>query len=243
MTSLLEVLESLGILVVGLLARLLVAVVAVAALAAPILAVLAVWRRLGRSPQPAGDPEIARLPWREGLYHAPGHAWLARRRGRRGRVGIDGLAARLFPDASRVELPRVGADLRRGEAAARLHCGDRTAAVLSPVTGRVTAVNAALRKDPALPSKDPYGRGWLYAVALASDEPALLHDGEARAWFRREAERLAHWLESELGLAAADGGELVRPAGALMTGRQWAALTRAFLGGSGASDEAGAPSV
>jgi glycine cleavage system H lipoate-binding protein len=227
MTALLDLMESMGILVVGVLVRLLVTLAMLALLALPILGVLKSWQWLARLR--AGAREVGGMPWRRRLYYAPGHAWLKWGRGSQARVGIDGLAARIVSDVDRVELPRVGTTLSQGALAARLHCGERQAPVLAPVEGRVTRVNDAVRQDPTLLSTDPYGRGWLYAVETSSPEPALPHGGPAQEWFQREGDRLTRWLEHDLGLAAADGGELVGPAPSLVKGERWAALTDAFL--------------
>src|SRR3972149_3307470 len=53
--------------------------------------------------------------------------------------------------------------------------------------------------------------------------------GATRQWLREEGARLAQFLEHNLGVAAADGGEFLFPAPSLLSDEQWAALTRAFL--------------
>jgi hypothetical protein len=57
----------------------------------------------------------------------------------------------------------------------------------------------------------------------------VLRGEAARRWVERESVRLTRFLEHDLGLAAADGGEIVAPPPALLTGEQWTALTMAFL--------------
>ena len=51
----------------------------------------------------------------------------------------------------------------------------------------------------------------------------------AESWMRREAVRWNHFLEDQLGFAAADGGELVAPAPWLIGESGWRALAAAFL--------------
>ena len=232
MTALMEFLEGAGILVVGVLVRLLIGAAAVVAVALPILAVLTAWRGLVRLRARFFSPrEVGGLPWREGLYHAPGHTWLRRGRGGKVTVGIDGLVQRLVANVRGVELPGVGARLHRGEVAARIRCGEREAPIVSPVEGTVTRVNEDAVHDPTLLLRDPYGRGWLYAMEAAGDDCARLSHGKpAREWFRQEGARLLRLLEGDLGLAAADGGELVRPVPAAVAEAHWPALADAFLG-------------
>jgi glycine cleavage system H protein len=48
-----------------------------------------------------------------------------------------------------------------------------------PVSGKITAVNEALRDDPGLVNRDPYGEGWLVEIAPAdASQFAALMDAE-----------------------------------------------------------------
>jgi glycine cleavage system H protein len=69
-----------------------------------------------------------------------------------------------------VELPRVGAPIEAGELCALIWSSPLSAMpVYAPITGVVSAVNAAVRDDPEVVSRDPLHAGWLFAV-LPSDE-------------------------------------------------------------------------
>ena len=47
-----------------------------------------------------------------------------------------------------------------------------------PVSGEVTAINAAVIDEPKVINDDPYGEGWIFKVRI-SDEPGDLLDAEA----------------------------------------------------------------
>jgi glycine cleavage system H protein len=53
--------------------------------------------------------------------------------------------------------------------------------IISPVSGAVTAVNAAVVDNPGLINTDPYGSGWLMELRLQNLEQdrELLLDGAA----------------------------------------------------------------
>jgi hypothetical protein len=120
--------------------------------------------------------------------------------------------------------------LAAGRAAVTVACGARTVIIPSPVTGTVVAVNSAVSRRPSLVESSPYGRGWLFSVRPASDTYRSFPTGAvARAWFHADETRLAHFLEGELGLAAADGGELVLPPPALLSEDQWHRAVSSFL--------------
>ena len=73
-------------------------------------------------------------------------------------------------DVISVELPRVGAAIEVGEPCGLIWSRPLSAmAVYAPITGVVSAVNAAVRDDPGVVARDPFYAGWLFTV-LPSDE-------------------------------------------------------------------------
>jgi glycine cleavage system H lipoate-binding protein len=229
MTSFVEALEALGSFLVGLAGRAALFLVGALALALPALAIALVWRaverRRARALQEAGGTR-----YRLGAYYAPNHTWLAPRGEAELEIGLDDLAQRLLPSATSVDLPRPGMEVHRGDPIAVVHAGGRAIRVCAPVDGTVLRVNSKVRRDPGLVKAEPYGRGWLFRVApLDREYLKLPQDGAADSWLRAERARLAHLVEAELGLAAADGGELVAPAPALLGEEGWRRVVQSFL--------------
>lgn len=232
MTTIIEVLDSLGIFLVGLLARLGLAVLFAALFIVPILLSIEAWRGAGwLRRRLLGLTEVGGFPWMSGLYYAPGHTWLRKGWARGLRVGIDGLAQRLIPDVRGVVLPKPGTRVEPGTALADVSAGGRRLGVVSPVAGTVVRVNERLREEPTRLTREPYRGGWLVEVSPDGEEYARLPRGRsAREWFRGEGQRFVRFLERDLGLAAADGGEPILPAPALLADEKWKALTASFLG-------------
>lgn len=117
------------------------------------------------------------------------HEWARIEDGGNVTVGISEHAQSLLGDLVYVELPAVGDKLVAGAAAAVVESVKAASDVYSPVTGTVTAVNAALADKPETINEDAYGEGWMFTVTL--DEPdqiaellspddyaALIEDGE-----------------------------------------------------------------
>jgi hypothetical protein len=85
-------------------------------------------------------------------------------------------------------------------------------------------------REPTLAKSENYGAGWLFAIEPANDSWKTTPVGEAaRNWLRAEGERLERFYEHELGMAAADGGELIGAPDTLLTDSQWKALAQSFL--------------
>jgi glycine cleavage system H lipoate-binding protein len=217
-----SVLEAVGSLVVGTAGRLVVSFLAGLALVAPAVLIALAWRALSARRALRGLRPQTRF--------APGHTWVAP--GRRGTlaVGLDEVAERILPSATALELPARGMEVHRGDPIAVVRAGRRAIRIGAPVDGTVVAVNRRVRRNPGLVKSDPYGRGWLFAVAPRDESWTKLPAGaEAAAWVAAERRRLSRFVEDELGLAAADGGELLAPAPALLGEEGWKRLLAAFL--------------
>ncbi|MEQ1670990.1 MAG: glycine cleavage system protein GcvH [Hyphomicrobium sp.] len=97
------------------------------------------------------------------------HEWL-RLDGDIATVGITEFASSQLGDLVFVDLPKAGAKLKKGSAAAVVESVKTASDVYAPLNGEVIAVNDAVSKDPTVISGDPLGAGWLYKMKL--DNPA-----------------------------------------------------------------------
>jgi glycine cleavage system H protein len=231
MDTLFNALESGAVLVAGLAIRMGLLVLVLAALSVPVFLFLtglkgvdALRRRLH------GVMRIGHLFWSDNAYYAPGHTWVRATGRQRVRVGLDDLAQRLFQAPMGLKLPAVGMVVAAGEPVGEIRTPRRRAQLVSPVSGTVTRVNQAVRDDTSLVHRDPYSRGWLFAVAPSDTAFETLPTGaRAKNWLWDEEHRLARFFEARLGAAAADGGEYITHPPELLEDEQWQALTRDFL--------------
>ena len=179
MEALMATLASFGVFVVGMLARFALLPLALLLLAVPILVVVMGVRGVGMLWQRAiGLVGVDGLWWKPGFYYTPGHTWI-NRQGAALQVGLDDLAQRVLVGAQAIVLPRPGEEVREGEVATLVACGNKHAEIASPVDGVVTAVNEAVCRDPSVMHRDPYVRGWLYAVTPNNSRYTRLPRGGA----------------------------------------------------------------
>ncbi len=223
MTTVIEILEALGTFLVGAAGRFGVFLVAGLALVLPALAGALVWRAIDRRRRPADELTLdARV--------SPGHSWLEPGRDGTLKVGVDEIASAILPSATAVDLPLPGMVVHRGDPIAVIHAGKRAVRIAAPADGVVERVNGKLRRNPALVKEEPYRGGWLFRIAPDDDAWKTLPGGlHADTFMLAERRRLARFVEEELGLAAADGGELVAPAPALLGEEGWRKVVAAFL--------------
>jgi len=116
------------------------------------------------------------------LKFTPDHEWL-RLDGEVATVGITNFAQDKLGDLVFVELPSVGAKLKKGAAAATVESVKAASDVYAPVSGEVIEVNAKVSNEPALVNSAPTGDGWLFKlkIADATELGALLDEAAYNA--------------------------------------------------------------
>ena len=76
------------------------------------------------------------------------------------RIGITEYAQDQLGDIVYVELPDEGDDLEAGDELGTVESVKSVSEILSPLTGKVTAVNDTLEDEPELVNDDATGKGW-----------------------------------------------------------------------------------
>ena len=119
------------------------------------------------------------LEYPAGLRYTAEHEWV-RVDGDTVRVGITSFAQEALGDVVYVILPTVGDAVAAGDTCGEVESTKSVSDLYAPVSGEVTAVNAALDATPELVNSDPYGEGWMYELR-PSDTAAVdaLLDAEA----------------------------------------------------------------
>ena len=89
-----------------------------------------------------------------------------------GTVGITNYAQERLSEVTFVELPRLGAQVQKGNAVGVVESLKATGDLHSPLGGEILGVNEALTGKPQLVNEDAEGAGWIYRIMLA--EPSEL---------------------------------------------------------------------
>ena len=116
-------------------------------------------------------------------YFTKDHEWIAID-GDEATVGITDYAQGQLGDITFVELPGEGASVSKGDSAAVVDSFKAASDVYSPVSGTVTAVNAALADTPELVNSAAEGDGWLWRMKLsdAGELDALMDEAAYRKY-------------------------------------------------------------
>jgi len=127
-----------------------------------------------------GDYEV-----KEGLYYVKEHFW-AEVKGDVVRTGATDYGQKALREVVYVELPEAGGQVKQGEAYGTVESVKAVVDLIAPVSGTIKAVNEALRDNPEAINSDPYGEGWLIAIApsnLEADLKNIMDFGAARKFY------------------------------------------------------------
>lgn len=204
-----------------------------------LLTLIPFWRLLSRPARAVSGavrsivPAIAEwfhLP--EGFYYHQGHSWAMPEGNNVVKVGIDDFAQKLVGKINTVNLPKVGADVAQGERAWELVVDSKSIDMLSPVNGKVLAVNEKVIQSPESLSTDPYGDAWLLKVQVpkgSSNLKNLLTGKIAQRWMEEVRENLLGRMNYNLGAVYQDGGLPVDGMAKNLDQDNWDELAREFF--------------
>jgi glycine cleavage system H protein len=97
------------------------------------------------------------------LRYTHDHEWL-RAQGTNWRVGITQFAVDQLGDITLVDLPKQGDLITKGQRFGTIESVKSVSDLYAPVSGKVIAVNAALKDAPESVNSEPYGKGWMIEI-------------------------------------------------------------------------------
>jgi glycine cleavage system H protein len=97
-------------------------------------------------------------------YHTE-HEWI-RAEGKSATLGITHFAQDSLGDIVYLDAPKPGAVLEAGQEIGEVESTKTTSPIYTPVSGKITAVNEALKDQPELINKDPYHEGWILRIEM-----------------------------------------------------------------------------
>jgi len=103
------------------------------------------------------------------LRYTKDHEWV-RVDGDEATVGVTEYAASQLGDIVFVELPDTGRSVAQFAAFGVVESVKAVSDLFAPLSGEVTAANAALAGSPELVNGDPYGEGWMVRLRLSAPD-------------------------------------------------------------------------
>ncbi len=153
--------------------------------------------------------EWFRLP--EKFYYHLGHRWAIPEARNMVKVGMDDFAQKLVGKIDEIRVPTVGSTIYQGDKGWALKIDSKIIDMLSPVDGKVIAINDEVVHSPENINKDPY-HNWLLKVEtprFSVNKRNLLQGALAKKWIEEVKENLLSRMNPNLGLVYQDGGLIV----------------------------------
>lgn len=168
----------------------------------------------------------------DGYYYHMGHSWARFEHGGRIKVGFDDFMVKLFGSPGAISLPPVGAELKKDQVGLTFNREDNKAAVLSPITGTVLAVNHKAQEHPEIVHEDPFYKGWLYILEPNMPKrnlKGLYYGKKSILWTEKESQKLLTLMGTEYENLAATGASPVDDVYGGFAEIRWDVLAQTFL--------------
>ena len=173
--------------------------------------------------------EWFRLP--EEFYYHLGHSWAAPEGKHLVKVGVDDFAQKLVGKIDAIQLPDIGSTLHQGDKGWTLEVDSKTIEMLSPVDGKVVAINEKIVGSPEDINKYPY-TSWLMEVEsprFPANKNQLISGTLAKRWMEEVREKLLSKMNYNLGLVYQDGGLLVDGMARNLDRDHWDEIAKEFF--------------
>jgi len=173
--------------------------------------------------------EWFRLP--EQIYYHLGHSWAAPEGKNLVKVGVNDFAQKLVGKIDAIQLPGIGSTIHQGDTGWTLEVDSKKIDMLSPVDGKVVAINEGVLDSPEDINKYPYG-SWLLKVEsprFLANKKQLLSGALAGKWMEEVRESLLSRMNYNLGLVYQDGGLLVDGMAKSLDKDKWDEIAKEFF--------------
>ncbi|MBS4028679.1 MAG: hypothetical protein KGZ58_08575 [Ignavibacteriales bacterium] len=146
------------------------------------------------TPRPAFAEKFL-LP--RGYFFSPNHSWVELLPSGNARIGIDDFTQKIIGSIDRIHPVLAQTTIKKGEPLLVLTQGERTLAIASPLSGKVSSVNETLLESADVVKTSPYQQGWIAAIEpdnLSTEIKSLSIAEEAVQWLREEVTRFREFI-------------------------------------------------
>ena len=105
------------------------------------------------------------MTYPETFRYTKEHEWVLVE-GSEGTIGITDHAQHELGDIVFVDLPKVGAQVTKGQTFASVESVKAVSDIYAPISGEVSAINDLLQQTPEKLNEDPHGDAWLIKVKV-----------------------------------------------------------------------------
>jgi CheY-like chemotaxis protein len=146
-----------------------------------------------------------------GVFVSQNHTWVNIEMNGTARVGIDDFVRKLISRIDGIELPKLNKGIEKGEPLFSIRHDSQTIDVSSPLSGKITSINAEHAEHPEWIASKPFELSWICCIEpsnLAEELQTLRIGVDSVNWYRDEIERYG-----EISAAVQAGGRPTESSG------------------------------
>lgn len=142
-----------------------------------------------------------------GIFVSKNHTWVNLEMNGTARVGIDDFARKLLGQIEKVELPKLGSEIKKGDPLLTIQAQSRPISISAPVSGKVSLINTEHVEHPEWIASKPFELSWMVCLEPSnlSEELRSLRIGvDSVKWYEKEVDKyseLARGVEGETAAA------------------------------------------
>jgi len=113
------------------------------------------------------------------------------------KVGLDDLLLHITGEVKFKIHKNPGDEIMKGDLLTEIDQNGKLLRILSPVSGKIININAAINENPGKLNEDPYGKGWICKIKPSNwiaDTKTCYFAEEATNWSANELERFKDFL-------------------------------------------------
>lgn len=143
-----------------------------------------------------------------GIFVSPNHTWVNIEMNGTARVGLDDFARKIIRNIDAVVLPQVNKTVKKGDVLFSIRQNSRTISIASPISGRVSTLNAEHAEHPEWLASKPFELSWMCCIEpsnLAEELPLLKIGADTIDWYKEEIDRynaVVKGIEKDVSQAA-----------------------------------------
>ena len=168
------------------------------------------WRP--KMPGVSAYTDVSGYQMADDCYYHFGHSWVHLEPGGRVKIGVDEFITKILGPPDGLSLPNIGITLKRNQNGWLWKRNGDTGWMLSPMSGKVFALNKKVLEHPEIVHDDPFEEGWLLIMEPFDTRDklsALFFERESIDWMEKENKKLHELLGPEYERLAATGGRPV----------------------------------
>jgi glycine cleavage system H lipoate-binding protein len=126
------------------------------------------------------------------------------------RIGIDDFARKIIGKIDAVELPPPNKDIKKGEPLFSITTNSHAIKIASPLSGKVTLVNAEHIEHPEWIASKPFELSWMCCLEpsnLAEELPSLKIGVDSIKWYRGEIDKYSELKRVEKDTSGAGSAD------------------------------------